>query len=252
VLAGSRVPRHRGSSGWPQDSANPATSEYFSRLRERLLPTHGVRGWGYRGPRLLAAAGSWGVFSLRQPSIDHLLASRTRSKRTLDCESQTPPTDRPADSRRSGWFAAGPSHGASRERGQDRRALEKDPASPPLLEAKGAPTCCIGTTGAAIASLRRALDLQPDSPALMTDLASLISSAPKQTTANRLQHRPRPPEPRAADETRRSVALSIVLSSNERAGLHERRSRTGAATCLPMPEAPGQSRQEAAVGHRTA
>jgi len=50
-------------------------------------------------------------------------------------------------------FAAGPSHGASRERGQDRPALEKDPASPPLLEAKGRATCCILNYGARIASL---------------------------------------------------------------------------------------------------
>jgi tetratricopeptide (TPR) repeat protein len=143
-------------------------------LRVQLLPAHGIRRWAYAGGLALLAAVSYrGLLLVQQPAINDLLATAYTEQRTLDLR------------------IPGAAHGpvrlvrgsADRSRldrppalleGEARiaRELAMAPASPTWLQAMGRADVLDWNFEAAIASLQRALVIQPDSPSLMIDLAS--------------------------------------------------------------------------------
>src|SRR6266478_9250479 len=167
-------------AGWQERAAGKLAGKCPQRrslgawLRAQLLPAYGIPKWAYAGGlALLAAVSFWGLLRVQQPAIGDLLATAYTEQRTIEL--------------RIPGAAYGPVRlvrgSADRSRldrpqalleGEARiaRELAKAPASPTWLQAMGRADLLDWNYEAAIASLQRALNIQPDSPSLMTDLAS--------------------------------------------------------------------------------
>jgi tetratricopeptide (TPR) repeat protein len=170
-----------GSSqaGWQERMAgklgkSPRRWSLGAWLRAHLLPAREIPRWAYAGGLALAAALTfWGLLRVQQPPIDDLLATAYTEQRTLEL--------------RIPGAAYGPVRlvrGSADRSRLDRppalleaeariaRELAKAPASPTWLQAMGRADLLDRNYEAAIATLQRALNIQPDSPSLMIDLAS--------------------------------------------------------------------------------
>jgi tetratricopeptide (TPR) repeat protein len=133
-----------------------------------------VLAWGYAGgAAMMAAAGVW-VFTLtQQDPIEQLLATAYTDQRTLELRI---PNAAYAPVR----LVRGSTARSRMERprtlldGEARiaRELQKAPDDARWLDAEGRADLLDRNFDAAIASLQHSLTLQPDSPAVMTDLAS--------------------------------------------------------------------------------
>ena len=167
-------------AGWQKRTAGKLAGKCPQRrslgawLRAQLLPAYGIPKWAYAGGLvLLATVSFWGLLRVQQPAIGDLLATAYTEQRTIEL--------------RIPGAAYGPVRlvrgSADRSRldrpqalleGEARiaRELAKAPASPTWLQAMGRADLLDWNYEAAIASLQRALNIQPDSPSLMTDLAS--------------------------------------------------------------------------------
>jgi Tetratricopeptide repeat len=175
TLGGFRSSR----AGWQEQMAaklcNPRrTGSIGAWLREHLVPAPRVPRWAYAASLASLAVVSFvGRVVFQQRPIEALLATAYTEQRTLEL--------------RIPKAAYGPVRlvrGSGDRSRLDRppallegvariaRELEKNPASPALLQAMGRANLLDWDYQAAIASFERALKLQPDSPTLMADLAS--------------------------------------------------------------------------------
>ena len=158
-------------AGWQERMAGKLGK---SPRRWSLGAWFGAPRWAYAGALALAAAVSfWGLLRVQQPPIDDLLTTAYTEQRTLEL--------------RIPGAAYGPVRlvrGSADRSRLDRppalleaeariaRELAKAPASPTWLRAMGRADLLDRNYEAAIATLQRALSIQPDSSSLMIDLAS--------------------------------------------------------------------------------
>jgi tetratricopeptide (TPR) repeat protein len=138
------------------------------------MPALRVPGWAYAGgPVVLAALSFWGLFYSHQWPIDELIASAYTEQRTMELRI-------PKAAYGPVRLIRGSANRSRLERpralleGEARiaRELAKDPTNPALLQAMGRTDLLDWNYDAAIASFEQALKARPDSPSLMTDLAS--------------------------------------------------------------------------------
>jgi tetratricopeptide (TPR) repeat protein len=166
-------------AGWQERMAaklaNPRrTGGIGAWLRERLFPTPRVPGWAYgAGLASLAAASFLGLVFFQQRPIDDLLATAYTEQRTLELRIPKAAYG-PVRLVRGSGDRSRLDRPAALLEGEARiaREVEKEPASPALLQAMGRANLLAWNYEAAIASFEQALKLQPDSPSLLTDLAS--------------------------------------------------------------------------------
>src|SRR3989449_10128411 len=143
-------------------------------LREHLAPAPGIPRWAYgAGLASLAAASFLGLLFFQQRRIEDLLASAYTEQRTLELRIPKAAYAPVRLVRGSGDRSRLDRPPALLE-GEARiaRELAKVPDSPALLQAMGQANLLAWNYDAALGSFERALKIRPDSPSLMTDLAS--------------------------------------------------------------------------------
>jgi len=143
-------------------------------LREHLLPVPGIPRWAYgAGLASLAAVSFLGLLFFQQRPIEDLLATAYTEQRTLELRIPKAAYAPVRLVRGSGDRSRLDRPPALLE-GEARiaRELEKEPANPALLQDMGRANVLAWDYDAAIGSFERALKIRPDSPSLMTDLAS--------------------------------------------------------------------------------
>ena len=142
-------------------------------LRDHLLPAPGVPKWVYAsGLASLAAVSFLGQLFFQQRPIEGLLATAYTEQRTLELRIPRAAYGPVRQVRGSGDSRLDRPPALLEGEARIARELEKEPASPVLLQAMGRANLLVWNYDAAIGSFERALKLQPDSPSLMTDLAS--------------------------------------------------------------------------------
>jgi CHAT domain-containing protein/tetratricopeptide (TPR) repeat protein len=167
------------SAEWQQRLAQRITGTPHSEPDRESIPWW--RGWlavprlAMAGASLLAVVGvgSWVVIHRNQPAAaDHLLARAYTEKRTL--ELRIAGADYAPLRVSLGPAASFTSRPAALLRAEALIAsqLESHPSDPSWLQAKAQADVLEGKYDAAVQALRRALELQPRSPALLTDLAT--------------------------------------------------------------------------------
>lgn len=140
-------------------------------LRERLLPAP-VPKWAFAaGLVLLAGASSWELLRIQRRPVDDLLAAAYTEQRTFELRIPNASYGPVRLTRGSGSRLDRPPVLLEGE-ARIARELSKHPEDASLLQAEARADLLEWSYGAAISALDRALKARPDSPSLMTDLAS--------------------------------------------------------------------------------
>jgi tetratricopeptide (TPR) repeat protein len=144
----------------------------LSGFLRRLWPSGGIPMWAYGGAAAaLAVAAVFGIRLLQQTTVQTLLATAYTEQRTF--ELRIPNAAYAPVRRTRGSLGSRLDRPALLEaESRIARELQRRPATPDLLQAKGEADLLELKYEEAIDSFKRALDLAPGTPALMRDLAS--------------------------------------------------------------------------------